>query len=305
MMEYDCWSFSSGSWGTMISPAMTILQDMTLSFAYYKQDIYPAEDKIEFYLNTTPDIANATLLTTVYGYDPAMSGWDSVSVAIPAQNDDTYLIIKATSDYGYNLFMDYVTMDYYTPDDTVVVDSVYITMDASICDGESMELNGVSYTEAGSYTFTANDTVFTLNLTVNPVYNIIINDSITSGETYTQYGFNESVAGTYTQYLTTANGCDSIITLNLTVTTGINDYKGMNITIAPNPAQDYVVVTVKDMHKEMMIELLDMCGRVLRTMRLTAEDSMLRVERGNLPDGIYMLRMTSDGHIQTRKVIFR
>lgn len=305
MMKYDCWSFPSGSWSTMTSPAMTILQDMTLSFSYYKQDVFPAEDKIEFYLNTTPDLANATLLTTVYGYDPAMSGWDSVSVAIPAQNDDTYLIIKATSDYGYNLFMDYVTMDYYTPDDTIAIDSVYITLDASICEGESMDFNGVSYTEAGSYTFTANDTVFTLNLTVNPVYNININDSITSGETYTQYGFNESTAGTYTQYLTTVHGCDSIITLNLTVTTGINDYKAMNISIAPNPAQDYVVVTVKDLHKEMTLELVDMCGRILQTMRLTAENSMLRVERGNLPDGIYMLRMTSNGQIQTRKVIFR
>ncbi|MBR4535927.1 MAG: T9SS type A sorting domain-containing protein [Bacteroidales bacterium] len=40
-------------------------------------------------------------------------------------------------------------------------------------------------------------------------------------------------------------------------------------------------------------------------MRLTAENSMLRVERGNLPDGIYMLRMSSNGQIQTRKVIFR
>ena len=174
--------------------------DMTLSFAYYKQDAYQAEDKIEVFLNTTPDLVNATLLTTVYGY-ASMSGWDSAFVAIPVQNDDVYLIFKATSDYGYNLYMDYVMIDYYTPDDTVVVDSVYITLDANICDGESIELNGVSYTDAGNYTFTSNDTVFTLNLTVNPVYNIIINDSITSGETYTQYGFNESAAGTYqTEY---------------------------------------------------------------------------------------------------------
>jgi hypothetical protein len=306
MMKYDCWSFPSGSWGTMTSPAMTITQDMTLSFAYYKQDAYMADDMIEVYLNTTPDLENATLLATVYGYDPAMSGWNSVSVTIPAQNDDSYLIFKATSDYGYNLFMDYVAIDYYTPDDTVVVvDSVYISLDASICDGESLELNGVSYTEAGSYMFTANDTVFTLNLTVNPVYNIIINDSITAGETYTQYGFNESAAGTYTQYLTTVNGCDSIITLNLTVMTGVNEYKGMNISIAPNPAHDYVVVSVKDQHKEMVFELLDMCGRVLRTMRLTAENSILRVERENLPNGIYMLRMSSNEQTQTRKVIFR
>ena len=230
MMKYDCWSFPSGSWSTMTSPAMTISQDMTLSFAYYQQDTYTANDKIEVYLNTIPDLVNATLLTTVYGYNPALSGWDSVSVVIPTQNNDAYLIFKATSDYGYNLYMDHITIYHYTPDDTVVVDSVYITLDENICEGESVEINGVSYTDAGSYTFASNDTVYTLNLTVNPVYNIIINDSIVSGETYTQYGFNESTAGTYTQYLTTVHGCDSIITLNLTVTTGINDYKGMNIS---------------------------------------------------------------------------
>ena len=175
MMKYNCWSFPSGSWGTMASPALAITQDMTLSFAYFKQDIYQAQDMIEVYVNTTSDLANATLLTTVYGYDPSMSGWDTVSVTIPAQNDNTYLIFKATSDYGYNLYMDNVTLDYYVPEDTVVVtDSVYITLEESICDGESLEIDGVSHTTSGSYMFTSNDTVYTLNLTVNPIYNITI-----------------------------------------------------------------------------------------------------------------------------------
>jgi len=306
MLKYDCWSFPSGSWGTMTSPALAIPQDMTLSFAYFKQDIYQANDKIEVYVNTSADTANATLLTTVFGYDPSLSGWDTVSVTVPVQNEAVYLIFKATSDYGYNLFMDNVTVDFYTPEDTtVVVDTVYVVLNESICDGETFEFGDGNYTTAGSYTYTSNDTVYTLTLAVNPTYHITINDSITAGETYTQYGFNASAAGTYTQNLTTVNGCDSIITLNLTVLTGVNEYGGMDFSVAPNPAHDYVIVSVKNANEEMSVDLLDISGRVLRTQRLATGDSTLRLERGNLPNGIYMLRMTSHGQKQTRKVIFR
>ncbi|MFA6200915.1 MAG: leucine-rich repeat domain-containing protein [Bacteroidales bacterium] len=44
-------------------------------------------------------------------------------------------------------------------------------------------------------------------------------DSVVQGNTYSQYGFNETTAGTYTQNLQTINGCDSIVILTLTVYT--------------------------------------------------------------------------------------
>jgi len=40
-------------------------------------------------------------------------------------------------------------------------------------------------------------------------------------------------------------------------------------------------------------------------MRMPADVSEMRIDRGNLPNGIYMLRMTVNGQAQTRKVIFR
>jgi hypothetical protein len=50
---------------------------------------------------------------------------------------------------------------------------------------------------------------------------IVINfiDSIVQGDTYNLYGFNESVAGTYTQNLQTPQGCDSTVILTLSVYT--------------------------------------------------------------------------------------
>lgn len=240
-----------------------------------------------------------------------VSGWEpkEINFATYAESGRhiAFWFSKANSTHVFPIcFIDNVAVDFYTPEDTtVVVDTVYVVLDESICDGESFEFGDGNYTTAGSYTYTSNDTAYTLNLTVNPTYNVTINDSITAGETYTQYGFNESAAGTYTQNLTTVNGCDSIITLHLTVLTGVNEYNGMDFSVAPNPAHDYVVVSVKNAHEEMVVDLLDISGRVLRTQRLAAGESTLRLERGNLPNGIYMLRLTSHGQKQTRKVIFR
>lgn len=241
----------------------------------------------------------------------SVSGWEpkEINFATYAESGRhiAFWFSKANSTHVFpSCFIDNVAVDFYTPEDTtVVVDTVYVVLDESICDGESFEFGDGNYTTAGSYTYTSNDTAYTLNLTVNPTYNVTINDSITAGETYTQYGFNESAAGTYTQNLTTVNGCDSIITLHLTVLTGVNEYNGMDFSVAPNPAHDYVVVSVKNANEEMVVDLLDISGRVLRTQRLAAGESTLRLERGNLPNGIYMLRLTIHGQKQTRKVIFR
>ena len=79
----------------------------------------------------------------------------------------------------------------------------------------------------------------------------------------------------------------------------------VDFSVAPNPVHDYVVVSVKNANMEMVVELLDNSGRVVRTQRLAAYEATLRLERGNLQNGIYMLRMTSNGQKQTRKVIFR
>jgi hypothetical protein len=241
----------------------------------------------------------------------SVSGWEPKEINFATYADSgrhiAFWFSKANSTHVFpSCFIDNVTLDFYTPEDTtVVVDTVYVVLDESICDGESFEFGDGIYATAGSYTYTSNDTAYTLNLTVNPTYNITISDSITEGETYTQYGFNESAAGTYTQSLTTVNGCDSIITLHLTVLTGVNEYNGTQITIAPNPARDYVVVTVGDVHEDIALDLLDMGGRVLRTQRMSSEETMVRIERGNLPNGIYMLRIKSNGQTITRKVIFR
>gem|GEM_PF-3271273 len=96
------------------------------------------------------------------------------------------------------------------------------TFTAAICEGTSYTENGFNASEAGTYTqnlqtINSCDSIVTLNLTINPVESTNLTAAICEGSAYTENGFNVSEAGTYTQNLQTINGCDSIVTLNLTI----------------------------------------------------------------------------------------
>ncbi|HOY30862.1 MAG TPA: CehA/McbA family metallohydrolase [Bacteroidales bacterium] len=105
----------------------------------------------------------------------------------------------------------------------LTVNPVYtFTENHSICDGETFTWHGNNYTDAGTYTANYQtthdcDSVYTLHLTVNPVYAFTENHSIYSGQTYTWHGNDYTAAGIYTAEYQTISGCDSIYTLNLTV----------------------------------------------------------------------------------------
>ena len=110
---------------------------------------------------------------------------------------------------------------------TLTVNPVKATeLTATICQGQTYTENNfdVAGEEAGVFTYTQNletslgcDSTVTLTLTVNPIYNPVFDVVICEGESYTENNFNENATGTYTQNLQTENGCDSIVTLNLTV----------------------------------------------------------------------------------------
>lgn len=93
---------------------------------------------------------------------------------------------------------------------------------ASICEGDIYDFNGQALSEAGTYTssYTTEEGcegVKELMLEVNPKSYTEETHSILSGE---KYFFNNqwlTEAGTYTEYGTTAAGCESVVVLNLQV----------------------------------------------------------------------------------------
>jgi gliding motility-associated-like protein len=95
------------------------------------------------------------------------------------------------------------------------------TVIAAICPNETYNFYGEELNVSGTYTDTVSgprcDTVVTLHLTVNQTYNDTLNISICEDETYLFAGNSYNTTGTYTANLQTAAGCDSSVTLHLTV----------------------------------------------------------------------------------------
>ena len=96
---------------------------------------------------------------------------------------------------------------------------------AYYCQGTPFEWHGTQYTvtdPAPTHTYTSKvtpycDSIVTLKLTEYPTYDIEEKATIIDGETYTWNGKEYETAGVYTEKMETEHGCDSIVTLNLTV----------------------------------------------------------------------------------------
>lgn len=94
----------------------------------------------------------------------------------------------------------------------------------TICQGQSYTFNGVPYTtsnntaQATLNTSSGCDSVVTLNLTVLPALTGTDVQTICQGQSYTFNGITYTTSNNTAQAtLTTSSGCDSIVTLNLTV----------------------------------------------------------------------------------------
>jgi gliding motility-associated-like protein len=101
-------------------------------------------------------------------------------------------------------------------------DTTYL--DASICDGDTLYINGMIYTLPGEYTIdttnsvTGCDSIQVLRLQVNPLNTMIVDVSICFGEVYTINGIDYDVAGIYLlDTIPGQGGCDTIRSVNLSI----------------------------------------------------------------------------------------
>jgi hypothetical protein len=113
----------------------------------------------------------------------------------------------------------------------------YDSVTASICDGQSVHVGTHVYTTAGIYrdTFTTIncDSIHVLNLTVGAPKTGSMSETICQGESVTIGTHTYSQAGTYLDSLLTEGGCDSVLTLQLTVSPIVSPT--VSITVSHGP----------------------------------------------------------------------
>lgn len=106
-----------------------------------------------------------------------------------------------------------------------VQETITIPLEVAICDNEDYELpDGTLVADAGYYEVTLDqggcDTLYQIDLSVNPTFESLLEPEICVGENYTlPDGTNVSTSGSYISTLTSVAGCDSVINVNLTVLT--------------------------------------------------------------------------------------
>ena len=114
-----------------------------------------------------------------------------------------------------------------------------------ICAGDYYDWNGARYTDAGDYTVHLNtqsgcDSTVTLHLRHHPRYEGIMEiHTIFAGEQYYWEGVNYSETLTETKNLHSVNGCDSIVTLQLTVLQKSTLYKDSIANICEGDVFDF------------------------------------------------------------------
>jgi len=118
--------------------------------------------------------------------------------------------------------------------DSVVVTNLTVnpifssTQNSTICQGDSILFNGNFYNLAGNYTDSLQttegcDSLLNLNLTVNPVFQFNLTQTICQGDSVLLGGSFQTASGIYTDSLQTTLGCDSLIVTTLTVGNVYND----------------------------------------------------------------------------------
>jgi len=108
-------------------------------------------------------------------------------------------------------------------------------------------------------------------------------------------------SGTYTATIPNTTGCDSVITLNLTLNyTGINEQNGNSLTLSPNPTSSKITVksSLALIGKE--FNIYDQQGKVVKSGVITSEET--EIDLSNISEGVYLFKAGAEMQ-ETFKII--
>ena len=180
--------------------------------------------------------------------------------------------------------------------------------DQSVCFGEEVTLTGTGgifmYWDfavdgvpfipqtSGSYVLNgasnegcqSTDTVF---VSVNAATSHTI--TVSAIDSYTINGTTYTASGSYTQLLTNAAGCDSSLTINLTLDfTSLNENK-QQFSLYPNPVKDIFVLIVVPELIGQEIQMMNIEGKSVISPMISAVNQSINVQ--HLPSGIYFVKI--------------
>lgn len=199
--------------------------------------------------------------------------------------------------------------NYLRCDSTVTLNLTVTTPDTAtvsdfVCEGHPYYGNGYTNLEVTKDSVLFNSTrdadgcisVTRLELDFIETVRVDTTVTISHGDTYNFCGNSYTEAGTYVcDNLKTEQGCDSVVTLHLVVSTGIDMTKVQSLVLAPNPVRrgdvSYIHRTwTAEEQDGMLIEIVNSLGQVIA--RETPDEFPIAVSSANV-SGVYYIRITT------------
>jgi len=152
------------------------------------------------------------------------------------------------------------------------------------CNSYTWNTNGQTYTQSGQYTEVLTnqvgcDSTVTLNLTINSSSSSTQTDSGVDSYTWSVNNQTYTQSGTYTAVVPNASGCDSTITLDLTLQfTGLDENESSYVAVYPNPTYSSFTLSTKDMI-HMNYTLLDIQGKVVLTGKIESTEETVDISK--------------------------
>ena len=162
----------------------------------------------------------ANIPSYAFNYCSALTSIHSKAITPPAQSNSFFGVSKIIPFYiPCNSISNYNSASYWSSFTNYIEVKNPQFINTSICDGSVYTNYGVNIDSAGVYTLVNGCDSVILNLSITPPFKTDYYDTICRGVQYSNYGFSfiADTSEIYTQSLQAINGCDSIITLYLTI----------------------------------------------------------------------------------------
>ncbi|MDB5267567.1 MAG: hypothetical protein JWP58_607 [Hymenobacter sp.] len=174
----------------------------------------------------------------------------------------------------------------------------------------TVTINALPVTPTFSYTYPTPSTVlFTSSVApAGTTYQWYVGTTLIVGATSQTYTANGATApGTYTvRFVSTATGCQSAASASLVVTSSVKPLAGTSLSVYPNPTHDgNLKVELTGYRAVTELTVLNALGQVVFAATVPASNGTTTqaVNLTQLSTGIYILRVKTEGGLDTRRVV--
>ena len=167
------------------------------------------------------------------------------NLAIDLCDGDIFILgdqaYNSSGTYSYD-FISSLGCDSIVTVELTVVDAFQpVNQTVEICEGDSFEIGGNSYSEEGTYevvwpTSSGCDSTVLLDLLVEPVFETTETGVLCQGEFFVFGNQNYTQSGVYTDVFSTSKGCDSAVTLILSIYPGTTE---IDVVVCEGESYDF------------------------------------------------------------------